>query len=134
VKQSDIEKALAGHKNALEILEVLNSPVEEYEMADRKQGYVVGNAALFGAQENAQGNALACGRKDKHWMYGFDPEGHKRHNERQKDRRARHGLQFLERPNRKGRFIRMGAKTRAKVREQYNEQVKAEENGENWQP
>lgn len=130
MKDSEIAKALEGHPNAAEILEVLGEDPEENH--DRREGYVVGSGDDW--LESATGHPELMVHQLSHWKGGWDAEQFERHQSRHKSLRATHGLQFLERPNHKGRYVRRGPKVRAQIQENYREQVKAEQEGETWQP
>jgi hypothetical protein len=131
----EIKAALAGHENAQAIMDVLESPTEVHEAYDRKRGYVVGQDFLNGSHtEPESGEVVHNVHRLPHWRDGFTAEAFEAHQARQRDKRDREGLAFLERPHRKGRFTRTGPKTQAKVNTQYLAQLEAENNGETYTP
>jgi len=121
--QKDLE-ALSGHPNAQEILEVLESPVEPWEETDRKKGYIV-DYDLREDTVPCEREGIATVHRLKHWQ-NRDIQGLIEHIERQRIHRARWGLEFLERPNRKGPYATTGPSARKKVKEAYIEQHRAE--------
>ncbi len=133
MKKNDVKHALDGHPNAAEIMAVLESPTEPHEAYERKAGWVVGSGEIIPTQDT--GDHIDTAHRLPHWNCGFDATLYIRHNSRQKKKRARHGLQFLERPHRKGRFVRVNLpNVRKKIKSQYFAQVQAEANGEQWNP
>ena len=136
MKRDKIMQALAGHPNAAEILAVLDSPVEANEHPDRVKGYVVGygDAWVDNGDTSDWGEPMHTTHRLRHWEGGFDPEGFLRHDQRCREARAQHGLQFLQRPNNMGPYIRRGPSTQRKIQEAYKAQVEAEKNGEEWKP
>lgn len=124
-------KALEGHLNRLDILEVLESPVEPYEQNDWHNGYLIQSMPdnvdtdcfdapnyLTHTLDHWKGKQ---GRNSIGAPIGtmFKVDGFRRHEEAQKEARAQHGLEFLQRPHRKGPYVRMGPKTRKLVNEAY---------------
>lgn len=123
MKRKQILEALEGHENAAEILAVLDEDPAHDE--DRKKGYVVGEGGLWLEGANT-GEPEHTVHRLAHWEGGWDAEQHQRHDERQRAARASHGLQFLEKPNRKGKWG-LRPSSRKKCLEQYREQVREEQ-------
>lgn len=141
MKQKEIEKALEGHENREEILALLAESVDPMDHNDRKNGYIVGQQGSTSEESDVDwieggtiGDPLHTTHRLAHWESGFDAEQHARHDRKHSEARAKHGLQFLERPNGKGRYATRGPKARAQIQENYREQIKAEQEGEHWSP
>ena len=137
------QRALLGHPNMAEILAVLESPVEPRDCNDWRNGYVVYNLQVEDhttiglAEEEGQRTVHTL----DHWRgpqdtddtgaprgTRFDLGAYNRHESAQREARAKHGLEFLQRPHRKGPYVRTGSKTRALVNAAYIEQHNTEWN------
>ena len=134
VTKSDWE-ALKGHPNMAEILEVLESETEPYEYNDWHNGYVIGYLSPNADPATLESGGNYLTHTLDHWKGTQDtdstgaPRGtlfkldsFKRHEEAHREARAQHGLEFLQRPHRKGPYVRLGPKTRSLVNEAYLKQ------------
>ena len=132
-------KALEGHPNAKEIMAVLESEVEPCEAREWRSGYVTCSVDAFpsgGLREPTEGcEGHHTIHKLSHWRGKQEtdrtgaPKGSKfivetfmRHDETQKKARAQHGLEFLQRPNRRGPYVRVNPRVKRLVNEAYLKQ------------
>ena len=114
-------EALRDHPKAPEILAVLESPVESWESDERKKGYVINSPAAHDPEANLGDPSvqLTVHRLSQWERAKGDASAIVRHSEEQRAKRARHGLEFLRRPNGKGPYLRTGRATKDKVNEAY---------------
>jgi hypothetical protein len=124
-------ESLRDHPKAREILEVLESPVESWESDERKKGYVVNSPAAHDPEAHLGDPSvqLTVHRLSQWERHRGDAGAIVRYSEDQKAKRAKHGLEFLQRPNGKGPYLRTGRVTRAKVNAAYLEQHRREWKG-----
>ena len=121
-------EALLGHPQAPEILEVLESPVESWECDERKKGYVINSPAAHDPEASLGDPSvqLTVHRLSQWERAKGAGDAIVRHNEEQRALRARWGLEFLQRPNGKGPYLRTGRVTRDRVNEAYLKQHRKE--------
>ncbi len=118
------KEALRDHPRAQEIMEVLESPVESWESDERKKGYVINSPAAHDPEAGPGDPSvqLTVHRLSQWERAKGDAGAIVRYSEEQKALRARHGLEFLQRPNGKGPYLRTGRVTRDKVNAAYLKQ------------
>ena len=113
-------KALEGHPQALEILEVLKAPVDPREAYDWREGYVVD--APFSVDHESTCEGIETVHRLSGWKGGWNPEEHRNRDTRAKKKRALHGLEFMNKPHRNGRYEKNTPSNRRKVLKAYMEQ------------
>jgi hypothetical protein len=127
-------KALEGHPHREEILALLGEPVEAHGSQERRSGCVVSCEI-----PEEEGEAIYTVHMDKHWNKPlqrdpsgkplgttFDPLLWSATDARRKTRRARQGLEFMERPHRKGPWNLDRPTSRKKALQAYKEQAAQE--------
>lgn len=121
-------KALEGHPNRAEILEVLSEETRVEHFSGNKDGQVIptGLHEVTEASLDPDGAVYTVHLLDT-WRGGWDPEQFKARELRIVSARANVGLSFLDRPNGKGRYKTRGKKTREKIQEAYKRQVAREQ-------
>ena len=121
-------ESLEGHPNRKEILEVLvnNPDSPPSEVTNGRLSYtgtpLEAYEGLCTLEEAVDGSVLRSNR----WVQGFHRGKFKAHEEAQRASRATWGLEFLERPNGKGRYNLDRPSSRAKVQAAYIQQTKDE--------
>ena len=120
-------KALEGHPNREAIIETLDSPVEPWEAYDWREGYLVGAYyALTDDVAQSKLGGIETVHRLSHWKGGFDAEAFKTRDSKKKEVRGLWGLEFMEKPNRNGRYEKAGPSNKKKVTEAYINQHRRE--------
>ena len=122
-------KALEGHPNRKAIIETLDSPVEPWEASDWREGYLVGaHHALISDVAHSELEGIETVHRLGHWKGGFDLKAYKARDAKTKAARGLWGLEFMEKPNRNGRYEKAGPSNKKKVTEAYMKQHRKEWN------
>jgi hypothetical protein len=124
MKHDDLMKLLKDHPHKEEILLTLGTPVEPWETEDYRSGYFV--KAPYSMDDASPCEGQSTVHRLPHWKGGFKSDLYAEHVKRQGAKRALHGLEFMEKPNRNGRYEKAGPSNKAKVSAAYLKQHREE--------